>query len=68
MTGGDKGIQGVTRGYRGFQKVTGIDRALQGVKKRVTSPDRGLQGVFLRLQGVAEGYRGQQGVSRGDIG
>ena len=33
MTGGDKGLQGVTRGYRGLQGVTGGDKGLQGVTK-----------------------------------
>ena len=30
---GDKGLQGVTRGYRGLQGVTGGDNLLQGVTK-----------------------------------
>ena len=37
MTGGDKGLQGVTRGYRGLQRVAGEDKGLQ----RVTRGDRG---------------------------
>ena len=33
MTGGYKGLQGVTRGYRGLQGMTGGDKGLQGVIK-----------------------------------
>ena len=37
MTGGDKGLQEVTKGYRGLQGVAGEDKGLQ----RVTRGDRG---------------------------
>ena len=33
MTGGDKGLKGVTRGYRGLQGVTGVYKGLQGVTR-----------------------------------
>ena len=33
VTGGDKGLQGVTRGYRGVQGVTGGDKGLQEVTR-----------------------------------
>ena len=33
VTGSDKGLQGITRGYRGLQGVTGGDKMLQGVAK-----------------------------------
>ena len=33
MTGGYKGLQGITRGYKGFQGVTENDKGLQGVTK-----------------------------------
>ena len=39
MTGGDKGLQGVTRGYRGLQGVTEGYKRLQGA----TRGDKGLQ-------------------------
>ena len=39
MTGGDKRLQGVTRGYRGLQGFTGGYKRLQGV----TRGDKGLQ-------------------------
>ena len=42
MTGGDKGLQGVTRGYRGLQRVTRGLRGLQGV----TRGYRGLQSII----------------------
>ena len=42
MTGGYKGLQGVTRGYRGLQGVTGGYKGLQGV----TRGDRGLQRII----------------------
>ena len=41
MTGGDKGLQGVTRGYRSLQGVTEGYKGLQGV----TRGDKGLQRV-----------------------
>ena len=41
MTGGDKGLQGVTKAYRGLQGVTGGYKGLQGV----TRGDKGLQRV-----------------------
>ena len=41
MTGGDKGLQGVRRGYRGLQGVTGGYKGLRGV----TRGDKGLQRV-----------------------
>ena len=41
MTGGDKGLQGVRRGYSGLQGLTGGYKGLQGV----TEGDKGLQGV-----------------------
>ena len=50
MTGGNEGLQGVTRSYRGLQGVRGASARLQGV----TRGDRGLQG----LQGVTGGYKG----------
>ena len=40
-TGLQKGLPGVTKGYRGFQGVTGGYKGLQGV----TLGDKGLQGV-----------------------
>ena len=33
VTGGYKGLQGVTKVYRGLQGVTGGDKGLQGVTK-----------------------------------
>ena len=33
MTGGDKGLQGVTKGYKGLQGVTRGDKGLQRVTK-----------------------------------
>ena len=41
MTGGDKGLRGVTKGYRGLQGVTGGYKGLPGV----TRGDKGLQRV-----------------------
>ena len=38
------GIQGVTRGYRGFQGVTGGTRGYRGLQG-VKGGDKGLQGV-----------------------
>ena len=52
-----KGLQRVTRGYRGLQGVTGGDKGLQGVTK-------GYRG----LQGVAGEDKGLQRVRRGDRG
>ena len=58
------GLQGVTRGYRGFQEVTGGCKGFQGVTRgykgvrRVTSGCKG-------LQRLTEGYKGSQGVLRG---
>ena len=46
------GIQGVRRGYRGWQGVTKGDRGLQGVT-----------GGYKVWQGVTRGYRGLQGVT-----
>ena len=46
MTGGDKGLQGVTIGYRGLQGVTGGYKGLQGISRG----DKG-------LQRVTKGYR-----------
>ena len=42
MTGGDKGLQGITRGYLGLQRVTRGYRGLQGV----TRGYRGLQRIL----------------------
>ena len=33
VTGDDKGLQGVTRSYKGLQEVTGGDKGLQGVTR-----------------------------------
>ena len=41
MTGGDKGLQGVKKAYRGLQEVTGGYKGLQGVRRG----DKGLQRV-----------------------
>ena len=41
MTGGDKGLQGVTEGYKGLQGVTKGYKGLEGV----TRGDKGLQRV-----------------------
>ena len=41
MTGGDKGLHGVTKRYKGLQGVTGGSKGLQGV----TRGDKGLQRV-----------------------
>ena len=46
----DMGIQGVTRGYRGLQEVTGGDKRLH----RVTWGFKGYRG----LQEVKKGYKG----------
>ena len=56
MTGGYKGLQGVTMGYR-VTRLHGVTRG-----------DRGLQGVtggYKGLQRVREDYRGLQGVKGG---
>ena len=50
----DKGIQGVTRGYRGLQGVTRGYKGLQGVTKG-----------YKELQGVTGGDKGLQGVTKG---
>ena len=55
-----KGLQALTRGYRGsggYQVVLGVTRG-----------NRGLQwvtGGYKRLQGVKRGYRGLQGITGG---
>ena len=46
MTGSDKGLHGVTKGYRGLQGVTGGYKGLQGISRG----DKG-------LQRVTKGYR-----------
>ena len=52
VTGSSKGLQGVTRGYRRLQEVTGV---------------QGVRGGYRRLQRVTEGYKGLQGFSMGNI-
>ena len=52
----DKGIQGVTRGYKGLQGVTRDYKGLHGVKWGY----KGLQGVTRgdkALQGISKDYR-----------
>ena len=58
-----RGLQGVTGGYKGLQRVTRRYRELQ----RVTGGYKGLKGVtpiYRRLQGVTGGYRGLKGLTR----
>ena len=50
----DRGIPGVTRGYRGLQGVTRGYRGLQGV----TGGYKGLQAVTGGYKGVTGGYKG----------
>ena len=65
MRGGYKGFQGVTSVLQG---VTRGDRGLQGVTGGYKCVTMGLQGVTggdKGLQRVARGYRRLQGVTRG---
>ena len=57
VTGGYKGLQGITRGYKGLQGVTRGYQGLQGV----TMGYRRLQGVTS----ITDGYRGLQGITEG---
>ena len=54
-TGGYKGLQGITRGDRGWQGVT---RGLQGVTG-------GYKGVTGGYEGFRRGYKGFEGITRG---
>ena len=65
MTGGDKGLQGVTRGDREGQEVTGdSDKGLH----RVTGGLRGVTAGDQGLQGLKRGYKRLQAVSRSERG
>ena len=68
MTGSYKGFQGVTSVLQG---VTKGDRGLQGVTGGYKCVTRGLQGVTAGdkgLQRVTRGYKELPGVPRGDRG
>ena len=53
MTWENRGLQGVTRGYKGLQGVTRSYKELQGVT-----------GVYKGLQGGTGGDKGLQGVTK----
>ena len=60
VTGGYKGLQGVTMGVEDVTRSYRVDKALQGI----TRGDKRLEGVKGELKGMKRGYRWLQEVTR----
>ena len=66
VTSDYRGLPGVTRGYRGQERLPGVlsrNKGLQRVKG-----DTGVYRDYKGLQGVSRGYPESQGVTGGDKG